>query len=165
MRRDGGRGFSSFRDDSRWEWACKIALWKVEEASAGTLGRKQQEGHCFIRERGFGFITGIWSFMVIVICHRIIMLICLLLSCLGGEWIGGLGAVGQVWRSRQQSRPLGGRRIHHAQIGDPAQQCLLRFNQEVLLWATERDRAVAYSYLMQYGPVSSSMLHLTWLCH
>lgn len=68
----------------------------MEEASAGTLGRKQQEGYCFIRERGFGFITRIWSFMVIVICHRIIMLICLLVGCLGGERIGGLGAVGQV---------------------------------------------------------------------
>lgn len=105
----------------------------MEEASAGTLGRKQQEGHCFIRERGFGFITRIWSFMVIGICHRIIMLICLLVSCLGGERIGGLGAVGRVWRSRPQSRPIGGRCVHHAQIGDPAQQRLLRFDQEVLL--------------------------------
>lgn len=102
----------------------------MEEASAGTLGRKQQEGHCFIRERGFGFITRIWNFMVIVICHRIIMLICLLVSCLGGEWIGGLGAVSWAWRSRPQSRPLG---ICSAQIGDPAQQRLLRFDQEVLL--------------------------------
>lgn len=105
----------------------------MEEASAGTLGRKQQEGYCFIRERGFGFITRIWSFMVIVICYKIVMLVCLLVSCLEGEWIGGLGAVGQVWRSRPQSRPLGSRCIHRAHIGDPAHQHLLRFNQEVLL--------------------------------
>lgn len=90
------------------------------------------------------------------------MLICLLVSCLGGEWIGGLGAVSWAWRSRPQSRPLGGRCICSAQIGDPAQQRLLRFDQEVLLW-TESDRVVAYSYLMWYGTVSSSVLHLTWI--
>lgn len=90
------------------------------------------------------------------------MLICLLVSCLGGEWIGGLGAVSWAWRSRPQSRPFGGRCICSAQIGDPAQQRLLRFDQEVLLW-TESDRVVAYSYLMWYGTVSSSVLHLTWI--
>lgn len=84
-KREASKQFSSFLDESRWEWACKIALWKVEEASTGTLDGKQQEGHCFIRERGFGFITRIWSFMVIIICDRIIMLICLLVGCLGGE--------------------------------------------------------------------------------
>lgn len=69
------------------KWACKIALWKVASGSAGTLGGKQRGGRRFIRELYSAFITRIWSFMVIIICDRIIIRIYLLVSCLGlGHW-------------------------------------------------------------------------------
>ncbi len=73
--------FSSFLGDSRLKWARKIALWKVARGSAGTLGRKQRGGRRFIRELYSAFITWIWSFMVIIICDRIIIGIDLLVSC------------------------------------------------------------------------------------
>lgn len=76
----GGR-FSSFLGDSRLKWACKIALWKVVRDSVGTLGRKQRGGRRFIRELYSAFIAWIWSFMVIIICDRIIIHIHLLVSC------------------------------------------------------------------------------------
>ena len=83
----GGGQFCSFLGDSRLKWACKIALWKVVSGSAGTLGKKQRGGRRFIRELKSAFITRIWSFMVIIICDRIITRIYLLVSCLGlGHW-------------------------------------------------------------------------------
>ena len=82
-----GGQFCSFLGDSRLKWACKIALWKVASGSAGTLGKKQRGGRRFIRELKSAFITRIWSFMVIIICDRIIIRIYLLVSCLGlGPW-------------------------------------------------------------------------------
>lgn len=82
-----GVGVSSFLGDSRLKWAYKIALWKVVSSSAGTLGGKQRGGRRFIRELYSAFITRIWSFMVIIICNRIIIRIYLLVSCLvWGHW-------------------------------------------------------------------------------
>lgn len=47
----------------------------------GTLGRKQWGGRRFIRELYSVFIAWIWSFMVIIICDKIIIHIHLLVSC------------------------------------------------------------------------------------
>lgn len=86
LRRAGGQ-LSSFLGDSRLKWACKIALWKMASSSVGTLSGKQQGGRRSIRELYSAFITQIWSFMVIIICNRIIVPIYLL----SAVWVGDPG--------------------------------------------------------------------------
>lgn len=102
------------------KWACKIALWKVASASAGTLDGKQRGGRRFIRELCSGFITPDlefygyhylrWNYYSHIsasqlfgpgtlghrVCVSLCVCVCHCVLCVC-EWVGGHGGVGCAW--------------------------------------------------------------------